>query len=85
MDLDTGLNRVCLPQIGAKAPDFEATTTFGKIQLSNFTGKWVVLFSHPGDFTPDTKILNRKRTGQISTSSFFLYSRDQSHNNTIHY
>lgn len=38
--------------IGMKAPDFEATTTFGKIKLSDYKGKWVVLFSHPGDFTP---------------------------------
>lgn len=44
--------RVCLPEIGAKAPDFEAVTTFGKVKLSDFSGKWVVLFSHPGDFTP---------------------------------
>lgn len=38
--------------IGMKAPDFSATTTFGPIKLSDFKGKWVVLFSHPGDFTP---------------------------------
>ena len=39
-------------KIGQKAPDFEATTTFGEIALEDFLGKWVVLFSHPGDFTP---------------------------------
>ena len=39
-------------RIGMKAPDFEAQTTMGNISLSNYTGKWVVLFSHPGDFTP---------------------------------
>lgn len=38
--------------IGAKAPDFTAETTFGKISLSDFIGSWVVLFSHLGDFTP---------------------------------
>ena len=38
--------------IGMKAPDFLATTTFGPLQLSDFRGKWVILFSHPGDFTP---------------------------------
>jgi len=38
--------------IGMKAPDFSATTTFGPMKLSDFKGKWVVLFSHPGDFTP---------------------------------
>ncbi|AVP55094.1 peroxiredoxin [Clostridium tetani] len=41
----------CL-NIGMKAPDFCATTTFGSIRLSDFRGKWVILFSHPGDFTP---------------------------------
>jgi peroxiredoxin (alkyl hydroperoxide reductase subunit C) len=38
--------------IGMTAPDFSANTTFGNIKLSDFKGKWVVLFSHPGDFTP---------------------------------
>lgn len=42
----------CLPSLGSKAPDFKANTTFGPIQLSDYSGKWVVLFSHPGDFTP---------------------------------
>ncbi len=40
------------PTIGMKAPDFSATTTFGNIKLSDYKGKWIVLFSHPGDFTP---------------------------------
>lgn len=39
-------------KIGMKAPDFEAQTTMGNISLNNYLGKWVVLFSHPGDFTP---------------------------------
>ena len=39
-------------QIGEYAPDFEAVTTMGDIKLSDYKGKWVVLFSHPGDFTP---------------------------------
>ena len=42
----------CLPNLGEKAPNFKANTTFGPIELSDYTGKWVVLFSHPGDFTP---------------------------------
>jgi peroxiredoxin 2/4 len=41
-----------LPLIGSKAPDFEAVTTQGKLRLSDFEGSWVVLFSHPADFTP---------------------------------
>ena len=39
-------------KIGQKAPDFTADTTFGIVNLENYKGKWVVLFSHPGDFTP---------------------------------
>ncbi len=38
--------------IGMIAPDFEANTTHGKVKLSEYKGKWVILFSHPGDFTP---------------------------------
>lgn len=42
-----------MPRIGDLAPDFEAVTTKGKIKLSEFaTDKWLVLFSHPADFTP---------------------------------
>ena len=41
-----------LLRLNEPAPDFEATTTHGKIRLSDFKGKWVVLFSHPADFTP---------------------------------
>src|SRR5699024_8146265 len=37
---------------GQKAPDFHAITTFGEISLDDYKGKWLVLFSHPGDFTP---------------------------------
>ncbi len=39
-------------KIGTYAPNFEAITTMGKIELNKYRGKWVVLFSHPGDFTP---------------------------------
>lgn len=39
-------------KIGQKAPDFEAATTFGNVKLEDYQGKWLVLFSHPGDFTP---------------------------------
>ncbi len=39
-------------RIGQHAPDFEATTTMGNRCLNDYKGKWLVLFSHPGDFTP---------------------------------
>ena len=38
-------------KIGTYAPDFEENTTMGQITLNQYKGKWVVLFSHPGDFT----------------------------------
>jgi peroxiredoxin (alkyl hydroperoxide reductase subunit C) len=42
-----------LPKIGDPAPDFTAMTTHGEITFSKWAeGKWVVLFSHPADFTP---------------------------------
>ena len=39
-------------KIGQHAPDFTAETTYGFISLDDYKGKWLVLFSHPGDFTP---------------------------------
>ena len=41
-----------IPRINEPAPDFEAKTTSGTLKLSDLKGKWVVLFSHPADFTP---------------------------------
>lgn len=42
-----------MPRIGDQAPDFEAVTTKGKIKFSEYaTDKWLVMFSHPADFTP---------------------------------
>src|ERR671916_1279472 len=41
-----------MPRINEVAPDFEAKTTHGVMRLSDLRGKWVVLFSHPADFTP---------------------------------
>lgn len=41
-----------LPRLNAPAPDFEAESTQGMIRLSDYRGRWVILFSHPADFTP---------------------------------
>ena len=41
-----------LPKLGETAPDFEAPTTHGTIRLDDYTGNWLILFSHPADFTP---------------------------------
>lgn len=42
----------CPLRLGDLAPDFQARSTAGPIRLSDFRGKWLVLFSHPADFTP---------------------------------
>ncbi|MFN3469922.1 MAG: peroxiredoxin [Novosphingobium sp.] len=39
-------------RIGEAAPDFLARSTEGMIRLSDYRGRWLVFFSHPGDFTP---------------------------------
>lgn len=54
---------VSLPRINTPAPDFTAKTTLGDIKLSDYKGKWVVLFSHPADFTP------------VCTTEFLAFAR----------
>lgn len=45
--------RYAMPLIGDSAPSFIATTTQGQINFpQDYEGKWVILFSHPADFTP---------------------------------
>src|SRR4030042_1865172 len=47
------VNTVSMPRIGEKAPAFKAVTTQGEIIFpEQYSGSWVILFSHPADFTP---------------------------------
>ena len=39
-------------RIGDFAPDFSARSTTGDLRLSDYRGRWLILFSHPADFTP---------------------------------
>lgn len=54
-------------KIGQMAPDFTVTTTFGEVSLKDYRGKWLVFFSHPGDFTP------------VCTTEFIAFSRAYQH------
>jgi len=49
---DTTQPPVAFPRLNEQAPNFKALTTAGMKQLSDYKGKWLVLFSHPADFTP---------------------------------
>jgi len=40
------------PRLNEPAPDFEAKTTQGPRKLADYKGRWLILFSHPSDFTP---------------------------------
>ena len=58
-----------MPRIGDKAPDFEAVTTTGKLQFSDYNkGSWVILFSHPADFTP---VCTTEMSGFAQEKDFF--------------
>lgn len=51
--METEINVVpSMPRINEAAPGFEARTTHGVRKLEDYSGKWLVLFSHPADFTP---------------------------------
>jgi peroxiredoxin (alkyl hydroperoxide reductase subunit C) len=46
------IQNIQLPRLNEKAPDFEAKTTHGIKKLADYEGRWLILFSHPSDFTP---------------------------------
>ena len=52
MSTETTVSRI--PRINEPAPEINAKSTHGMIRISDYTskGKWVMLFSHPADFTP---------------------------------
>lgn len=53
-----------MPRIGEKAPEFKAVTTQGEINFpKDYKGNWVILFSHPADFTP------------VCTSEFMTFAK----------
>ena len=53
-----------MPRIGDTAPSFEAVSTQGQVKFpGDYKGKWIVLFSHPADFTP------------VCTSEFMTFAK----------
>ena len=53
MEMKENDTNVSMPRIGDPAPQFKAVTTQGPINFpEDYKGNWVVLFSHPADFTP---------------------------------
>jgi len=49
---DPDNSRPSMPRINEPAPAFSAKTTHGERSLGDYKGKWLILFSHPADFTP---------------------------------
>jgi len=58
-------NVITGPRMNQPAPDFDAVTTHGKRKLGDYKDKWLVLFSHPADFTP------------VCTTEFIAFAKRQ--------
>lgn len=56
---------VQLPRLNEPAPAFDAPTTHGRKTLADYKGKWLILFSHPADFTP------------VCTTEFIAFAKAQ--------
>ncbi len=61
----TDMTPIAMPRLNEPAPDFDAPTTQGQKRLADYRGKWLVLFSHPADFTP------------VCTTEFIGFARRQ--------
>lgn len=53
------------PRLNEPAPAFDAVTTHGRKKLEDYRGKWLILFSHPADFTP------------VCTTEFIAFAKRQ--------
>jgi peroxiredoxin (alkyl hydroperoxide reductase subunit C) len=61
-----------MPRIGDNAPEFKAVTTQGNINFpADYRGSWVILFSHPADFTP------------VCTSEFMTFAKREQEFNDV--
>jgi len=64
METNQNQTGISMPRIGDTAPAFKAVTTQGNINFpEDYKGKWVILFSHPADFTP------------VCTSEFMTFAK----------
>ncbi len=65
MDTQDNCSNAVMPRLNERAPEFNAVTTHGPKTLDDYTGKWLVLFSHPADFTP------------VCTTEFMAFAKRQ--------
>jgi peroxiredoxin (alkyl hydroperoxide reductase subunit C) len=65
------MSEITFPQLNRPAPNFDAKTTHGQKTLADYKGKWLILFSHPADFTP------------VCTTEFMGFARNQEKFNSM--